>query len=124
MRRVLDSEKVEIVVSGTSARMLSREVHMSLRGRGLATVIRPCSFREYLRHRRVEPAEEAQRWTPAQRSLVESHFRAFLVEGGFPEAQGLSNATAWRRWLPCAGSCGIACAIPPAASACIACIRT
>ena len=34
VRRVLDSEKVEIVVSGSSARMLSREVHTSLRGRG------------------------------------------------------------------------------------------
>ena len=43
-------EKVEIVVSGSSARMLSREVHTSLRGRGIATVIRPFSFREFLRH--------------------------------------------------------------------------
>jgi hypothetical protein len=37
-RRVLDTEKVELVVSGSSARMLSREVHTSLRGRGMATV--------------------------------------------------------------------------------------
>jgi predicted AAA+ superfamily ATPase len=34
VRRVLDPEQVEIVVSGSSARMLSREVHTSLRGRG------------------------------------------------------------------------------------------
>ncbi len=60
-RRVLDSEKVEIVVSGSSARMLSMEVHTSLRGRGMATIIRPFSFREY------------------------------LVEGGFPETQGVST---------------------------------
>lgn len=37
VRRVMDSEQVEIVVSGSSARMLSREVHTSLRGRGMAT---------------------------------------------------------------------------------------
>jgi hypothetical protein len=42
--------------------MLSREVHTALRGRGMATVIRPFSFRE------------------------------FLVEGDFPEAQGLPAA--------------------------------
>jgi predicted AAA+ superfamily ATPase len=90
VRRVLDSEKVEVVVSGSSARMLSREVHTSLRGRGMATVIRPFSFCEFLRHRGEEPTTEPRRWTPADRSLIEKRFREYLVEGGFPEAQGLA----------------------------------
>jgi uncharacterized protein len=89
VRRVLDSERVDVVVSGSSARLLSREVHTSLRGRGLATVIRPFSFREFLRHRGDEPDREPRRFTASQRSLVEKRFREFLVEGGFPEAQGL-----------------------------------
>jgi uncharacterized protein len=93
VRRVLDSEKVEVVVSGSSARMLSQEVHSSLRGRGMPTVIRPFSFREFLRHRGEEPADEPARWTPAERSLVEQRFRQFLAGGGFPEAQGLPDAT-------------------------------
>ena len=91
-RRVLETERIELVVSGSSAKMLSREVHTSLRGRGMATVIRPFSFREYLRHRGEEPADEPGRWTPAERSRIESLFRDYLVEGGFPEAQGLSLA--------------------------------
>jgi predicted AAA+ superfamily ATPase len=91
-RRVLDTEKVEIVVSGSSARMLSREVHTSLRGRGMETIIRPFSFREFLRHRGEEPAAGAWGPTPVERSLVEKRFREFLVEGGFPEAQGLPAA--------------------------------
>lgn len=90
VRRVMDSEKVEIVVSGSSARMLSREVHTSLRGRGLETVIHPFSFREFLRHRDEEPEPDARRWTAAQRSLLEKRFREYLLEGGFPEAQGLT----------------------------------
>jgi predicted AAA+ superfamily ATPase len=90
VRRVLDTERVEIVVSGSSARMLSREVHTSLRGRGMATVIRPFSFREFLRHRDEEPDGDPRRWKPAERSLIEKRFREFLAEGGFPEAQGLS----------------------------------
>ena len=89
VRRVMDSEKAEIAVSGSSARMLSREVHTSLRGRGMATVIRPFSFREFLRHRGEEPENESRWLKPAARSLVEKRFREFLVEGGFPEAQGL-----------------------------------
>jgi predicted AAA+ superfamily ATPase len=91
-RRVLDTERVELVVSGSSARMLSREVHTSLRGRGMATVIRPFGFREFLRHRDEEPAPGTFRPTPVERSLVEKRFREFLVEGGFPEAQGLAAA--------------------------------
>lgn len=90
VRRVLDTERVEIVVSGSSARMLSREVHTSLRGRGMATVIRPFSFREFLRHRDEEPVGDSRLWKPAERSLIEKRFREFLAEGGFPEAQGLS----------------------------------
>lgn len=90
VRRVKDSERVEIVVSGSSARMLSREVHTSLRGRGMETIIRPFSFREFLRHRGEEPETEPERWTPAERSMVEKRFFEFLAEGGFPEAQGLT----------------------------------
>ena len=89
VRRMLDTEQVEIVVSGSSARMLSREVHTSLRGRGMETIIRPFSFREFLRHRGAEP-ERPDRLAPADRSRLESHFLAYLAEGGFPEAQGLS----------------------------------
>ncbi len=89
VRRVMDSEKVELVVSGSSARMLSREVHTSLRGRGMETVIHPFSFREFLRHRGEEPDREATRWTAAERSLVEKRFREYLLAGGFPETQGL-----------------------------------
>lgn len=91
VRRILDSEQVEVVVSGSSARMLSREVHTSLRGRGLETVIRPFGFREFLRHRGQEPAHGPSHWTAPQRSLIERRFREYLTEGGFPETQGLDT---------------------------------
>lgn len=92
VRRLLDTEQVEIVVSGSSARMLSREVHTSLRGRGMETIIRPFGFREFLRHRGEEPQGEPARWTSAVRSLIEKRFGEYLREGGFPETQGLPPA--------------------------------
>jgi hypothetical protein len=92
VRRALDTERVEIAVSGSSARLLSREVHTSLRGRGMETVIRPFSFREFLRHRGEEPDKSPRRFTAAERSLVEKRFQEYLAEGGFPEAQGLDAA--------------------------------
>jgi predicted AAA+ superfamily ATPase len=88
VRRVLDTESIDIVVSGSSARMLSREIHSSLRGRAMATVIAPFSFREALRHRGEEPSVRADRLTTAARSAVEKRLREYLVLGGFPEAQG------------------------------------
>lgn len=89
VRRVLDTEKMEIVVSGSSAKMLSREVHTSLRGRGIETVIRPFSFREFMRHRGTEPSRQVREFTAVDRSLIEREFREYLAVGGFPEAQGL-----------------------------------
>ncbi len=74
--------------------MLSREVHTSLRGRGMETVIRPFSFREFLRHRGAEPARRAQEFTTTDRSRIEKEFREYLAVGGFPEAQGLTRE--WR----------------------------
>ena len=90
VRRVMDSEKVQVVVSGSSARMLSREVHTSLRGRGMEVIIRPYSFREFLRHRGEEPQSEPARWASSTRSKIEMRFGQYLREGGFPEVQGLS----------------------------------
>ena len=89
VRRLMDTEKATVVVSGSSARLLSREVHTSLRGRGFETILRPFSFREFLRHRHEEPAKPVARLSAAERSLVEKRLREYLEVGGFPEAQGL-----------------------------------
>lgn len=92
LRRAKDTEKMEFVVSGSSARLLSREVHTALRGRSIETRIGPFSFREYLRHHGVLPDKPPGQLTSRERSLIESRFRDYLVTGGFPEAQGLSTA--------------------------------
>jgi predicted AAA+ superfamily ATPase len=91
VRRALDSEQVKMVVSGSSARLLSREIHTSLRGRSVETVIRPFSFREFLRHRGEEPQRPGNLLTATERSFVEKRFREYLQQGGFPEVQGLST---------------------------------
>ena len=90
IRRILDSEKVDVFVSGSSARMLSREVASALRGRATETVIYPFSFREHLRHRGIEPPDDPAFVPKARRSELEGAFREYLAIGGFPEAQGLA----------------------------------
>ena len=90
-RRLLDSEKLELFLSGSSARLLSREVATSMRGRAMETVVTPFSFREVLRHQGYEPAEPITHPTKAARSRMDHALAEYLIAGGFPEAQGLDT---------------------------------
>lgn len=92
VRRLLDTEKVEIFLSGSSAALLSREVATSMRGRGWEVIIHPFSFEEVLRHAAVSVPEDLDSVTAAQRSTLEHLLLRYLEEGGFPEAQSLAAA--------------------------------
>lgn len=87
-RRLLETEKVELFLSGSSARLLSREVATSMRGRALEALVHPFSFREYLRHVGREPEAEVERLPKAARSALEKDLREYLAYGGFPESVG------------------------------------
>ena len=87
-RRLLDTEKVDLFLSGSSARLLSREVATSMRGRAMEALVHPFSFREYLRHLGREPKTDPDRLPKAARSALEKDLRTYLAQGGFPEAQG------------------------------------
>ena len=89
VRRLLDTEHLDIFLSGSSARLLSREVATSMRGRAMDVLVYPFSFREVLRHAGLEPAAVAKRWTKGERSVVDKALHAYLTGGGFPEAQGI-----------------------------------
>lgn len=89
VRRLVDARGIEVLVAGSSARLLSREVATSLRGRAMETVVFPFSFREVLRHAGVEPSASYERLSPDERSALDHRLHRYLVEGGFPEAQNL-----------------------------------
>jgi uncharacterized protein len=84
--RLLDTEKVELFILGSSAKLLSREVATSMRGRGMEALVFPFSFREFLRHKGVEPEGQPDRLSKAERSVLEKNLLEYLVSGGFPEA--------------------------------------
>jgi predicted AAA+ superfamily ATPase len=85
-RRLLDTEKVEMFLSGSSARLLSREVATSMRGRAMEVLIHPFSFRETLRHMGAEPIAPWDRLAKAVRSDLDRRLGRYLALGGFPEA--------------------------------------
>jgi len=90
-RRLLDSENVELFLSGSSARLLSREVATSMRGRAMEAVVTPFSLRETLRHLGREPSLATDRLTKAMRSQLDRDLLDYLSQGGFPEAQRLDE---------------------------------
>jgi hypothetical protein len=87
-RRLLETEKIELFLSGSSAKLLSREVATSMRGRAMEVLVHPFSFREYLRHLGREPGTAPGRLPKARRSALEKDLREYLAGGGFPEAIG------------------------------------
>ena len=88
-RRLIDTEQADLFLTGSSARLLSREVATSMRGRALEVLIHPFSFREALRHAGAEPAEPCATWSKALRTGLDERLRNYLTVGGFPEAQGV-----------------------------------
>ena len=97
-RRLLDEGGYELFISGSSAKLLSREIATAMRGRGWEIVIHPFSFREWLCHHGYKLPDDAGKLTRRRAVLVDRQFNEWLTTGGFPEAQGL-NAIERRQLL-------------------------
>lgn len=82
IRRLLDSGSAEVTITGSSAKMLSSEIHTSLRGRALPCEIFPFSFPEYAIA--SETPLPSGTLTTKQRLQVERLCEDYLYEGGFP----------------------------------------
>lgn len=93
VRRLLDTDGHEVVVTGSSAALLSREVATTLRGRAWQVLIHPFSFAELLDHLRLPMPDDPAFLNFPDRARLEHAFTQWLDTGGFPEAQGLDAAT-------------------------------
>jgi hypothetical protein len=81
IRRVHDTENVQINLTGSSSQFLSREIATALRGRTLSYEIFPFSFAEFLRYKNI-PDED---YSSQGRALIANAFAAYQYAGGFPE---------------------------------------
>ena len=93
VRRLLDTESVEVFVTGSSAALLSLEIATALRGRAWQVLMHPFGFDEALRHQGIEIPDRADVLARDQRLRLEQAFSTWLVAGGFPEAQGLDTGS-------------------------------
>jgi len=90
IRRLLDNENVHICLTGSSAKLLSREIATSLRGRSIATEIFPFSYLEALEHAGIDTGG-GLRPGAKKRALLENRLLGYLEKGGFPEVQNIDT---------------------------------
>lgn len=81
VRRLRDTEDVELFVTGSSSRLLTRDLATALRGRSITLEVFPLSFREYLTFRGVEIVPH----DADNESRLRHELQAYLLCGGFPE---------------------------------------
>lgn len=87
--RLLRTEQCEIYLTGSSSRMLSKEVATQMRGRALSWEMFPFSFREFLDYKGIEVTKT---FSTKQRLLVQKTFETYWETGGFPEVAGLGRS--------------------------------
>jgi uncharacterized protein len=92
VRRLLDTPGHEIFLSGSSAKLLSREIATSMRGRAWEITIHPFSFQEFLRHHGLDIPANPAALSTKKAAILDHQFARYIEVGGFPEAQGLDLA--------------------------------
>jgi len=86
--RVMRTENCEVYITGSSARMLSREIASQMRGRALSWEMFPFSFREFLDSRKIDCAGPL---SSKQRLTIQKAFEGYWQSGGFPEVTELDR---------------------------------
>ncbi len=83
VRRLHSTQKYAIVISGSSSKLLSREIATELRGRYKTVFIAPFSFQEFLQIRKFEYSTRIA-YSENKGKLL-ALFNEYLIHGGYPE---------------------------------------
>lgn len=81
VRRIHDTEDAAVFVTGSSSKMLFRDLATALRGRSITFEVFPLSFRESLDFRGIETVP----YSAENESLLRRALEEYLAWGGFPE---------------------------------------
>jgi len=86
--RLMRTEKCEVYLTGSSARMLSKEIATQMRGRALSWEMFPFSFREFLDYKGIQGLGTL---STKKRLFVQKAFEEYWETGGFPEVAGIGR---------------------------------
>lgn len=88
VRRLIDQERMQVYITGSSAKMLSKEISTTLRGRAWTQEVFPFSFREFVSFKGFDLESK---FTPKTNSLLRNLAEHYLYFGGFPETLFVDN---------------------------------
>ncbi|MFI4938294.1 MAG: ATP-binding protein [Candidatus Berkiellales bacterium] len=87
--RVIRMEKSEVYITGSSAKLLSKEIATQMRGRSMSWEIFPFSFKEFLDYKEIDSREP---FSTKKRLLIQNAFEDYWEKGSFPEVVGLEKS--------------------------------
>jgi hypothetical protein len=90
IRRMLDTENLQIFITGSSSKLLGSEIATGLRGRSLTTEIYPFSFGEFLKFHGIF-SDTPKTFGMNTASKLRKAVNDYLEIGGFPEVQTLDR---------------------------------
>ncbi|NJE49852.1 ATP-binding protein [Thermococcus sp. 9N3] len=96
VKRALERDGFRVYLTGSSSKLLSREVASALRGRTLTFEMFPFSFREFLRAKGFTPSRYISTRDEAR---IKAFLREYLEFGGFPEVVLLDDSFLKRKTL-------------------------
>ena len=82
VRSLFETKKCYIFISGSSSKLLSKEIVTSLRGRTLSHTILPLSFKEFLGFKKFELKPF---YSSTEENRIKNSLRNYLKFGGFPD---------------------------------------
>ncbi len=88
VRRLLERRDVRIFITGSSSKLLSKEISTSMRGRSISFKLFPLSFREFLIFKGFKAKEP---FIEDDRGLIMKYLEEYLQFGGFPEIVNYSE---------------------------------
>jgi len=85
IRRIHESEKVRINLTGSSSKLLSGEIATQLRGRTYSFEVYPFNFKEFLSYNKISKTS----FSSKNRSFLVNAFNQYMLIGGYPEILGV-----------------------------------
>lgn len=81
IRRLYDTENCSIFLTGSSAKLLSKEIATALRGRTLSYEVFPLAFSEFIRFKGIKSDLHSSK----SQARIKNALSDYLIRGGFPE---------------------------------------
>lgn len=84
VRRILDTESIQIFITGSSSKMSSAELSTELRGRAWETKVYPLTFKEFLRFKKETLDIEKLAYVKEEMARFRFLFEEYLIFGSLP----------------------------------------